>query len=147
LLKPSHASAVNRIIDANLNRLKEGLRVCEEVVRFALDDRRFTSELKQLRHRIDSAIERIIPRIELCAYRDSLGDVGRDVYGQELRRKNLRDIFFANMQRVKESIRVLEELSKLKDRKVAVLLKRERYRIYEIEKRLAKKIAPLRTLP
>lgn len=123
------------------------MRVCEEVVRFALDDRRFTAEFKQIRHRVDSAIERIIPRIELCAHRDSLGDVGRDVYGQELCRKNLRDIFFANMQRVKESIRVLEELSKLKDRKAAVLLKRERYRIYDVEKRLAKKIAPLRTLP
>jgi len=140
LLKPTCASAVNRIIDANLNRLKEGLRVCEEVVRFALDDRRFTSELKLIRHRIGNAVERFIPRLELLAYRDSLRDVGRDVYGQELHRESLRDVFFANMQRVKESVRVLEELSKLKDPKAAVLLKRERYRIYQIEKRLAKKM-------
>ena len=47
-----------RIVDANLNRSREGLRVCEEVVRFALEDARLTSEFKTLRHKISRSIKR-----------------------------------------------------------------------------------------
>jgi len=45
------------------------------------------------------------------------------------------------MQRVKESARVLEEFSKLIDRKVSVGFKNIRYGIYEIEKKIAGKIS------
>jgi len=38
---------VGRIIDANLNRVKEGLRVCEEITRFILDNHKFTLNLKR----------------------------------------------------------------------------------------------------
>ncbi len=39
---------IYRIIDANLNRASEGLRVIEDGVRFILDDRSFTEELKEV---------------------------------------------------------------------------------------------------
>ncbi len=41
-----------RIIDANLNRLGEGLRLLEEIARFMLDDAALTQQLKTMRHEL-----------------------------------------------------------------------------------------------
>jgi len=133
-------SKINRIIDANINRAKEGLRVCEEITRFILDSRKLTAEFKIIRHKIDGLAMKICGLADLLKERSSLKDVGQNIYINELKRKSVRDIFFANIQRVKESIRVLEEFSKLIDEKLAVNFKKTRYELYEIEKRIAKKI-------
>lgn len=135
---------VLRIIDANRNRLKEGLRVCEEITRFILGSAPLTRELKYIRHTIDDICVKAYPAIKLISSRDSARDVGKNIYANELKRKNAADIFYANIQRVKESIRVLEEFSKLKSRKFAAGIKELRYRIYEIEKRTASKLQALR---
>ena len=47
-----------RIIDANANRLREALRVCEDIARFILSDKRATQEFKSLRHRVFLAIRK-----------------------------------------------------------------------------------------
>ncbi len=39
-----------RLVDANLNRLKEGIRVIEDINRYIYDDQNITSKLKSLRH-------------------------------------------------------------------------------------------------
>lgn len=140
----SHKDTINRIIDANINRTKEGLRVCEEITRFVLNNSALTSELKQLRHKIDAITKRLYPKTILLKERNSLADVGRNIYVNELKRKGLPDIFFANIQRVKESVRVLEEFTKLKSIRTAIGFKTVRYRIYEIEKRATKAIESLR---
>lgn len=133
-----------RITDANINRAKEGLRVCEEIARFILGDRALTAALKKIRHNIDSVVRclYISPRQFLKA-RDSRRDTGRDIYAEELERRDLRDIFFANMQRAKESVRVLEEFSKLRDKAAAKNFKKIRYLIYGIEKAIVKKLPAL----
>jgi thiamine-phosphate pyrophosphorylase len=140
LSKPSNPALTHRIIDANINRAKEGLRVCEEIVRFILNSAGLTSQFKQIRHRIDLLSKRIASRALLIKERHSLSDVGQDIYANELKRKDIPDIFFANIQRVKESVRVLEEFSKLKDIKIALELKKLRYRIYELEKKVTNRI-------
>lgn len=143
---PAHfkTETINRIIDANINRTKEGLRVCEELTRFVLDNRKLTAEFKKIRHKIDTMVKRLPDiRLDLLKARKSLTDVGRNIYINELKRKDFGDIFFANIQRVKESIRVLEEFTKLKNINFAVEFKKIRYNIYEIEKKAAKKIASL----
>lgn len=134
----------HRIIDANINRAKEGLRVCEEITRFILNSHSLTSEFKRIRHNIDRIFKRLPSNITLLKERQSLKDVGREIYINELKRRNYQDIFLANIQRVKESIRVLEEFSKLINTDIAVEFKRARYRIYEIEKKVTKRIASLR---
>jgi hypothetical protein len=131
---------VKRIIDANANRAREGLRVCEEVARFILDNERLTAEFKQVRHEIGSLLKRYLPSQELLQGRNSPGDIGRDILINELDRKNINDIFFANIQRVKESVRVLEEFFKLLNKKGAVGFKSIRYRVYELEKLTAKQL-------
>lgn len=142
--KHSNLRGINRIIDANINRAKEGLRVCEEVVRFILNSQALTLEFKKTRHAIDAIISGLNASGSLLKERESLKDVGKELYLNELERKNYQDIFSANIQRAKESVRVLEEFSKLKNPGTAVKLKRIRYGIYEIEKKAFERIASLR---
>jgi len=136
-------NGVNRIIDANVNRLKEGLRVCEEVTRLILDSVILTRRLKTARHAVDGLCNGLADKNALFAARRILEDVGRASLRPELKRCSSRDIFLANMQRVKESLRVLEEFSKLRNAKTAAGFKKIRYGIYDIEKKVVEKIASL----
>lgn len=136
-------NSIHRIIDANLNRVKEGFRVCEEITRFILDDYKFTALLKLYRHEIDDIVKKVYPACKLLRERKIDSDVGKENPCLELKRADLRDIFRANIQRVKESLRVLEEFSKLKDKKAALRFKQLRYKVYEIEKKSFKKISAL----
>jgi hypothetical protein len=133
--------AILRIIDANINRAKEGLRVCEEISRFVLNSPSRTLSLKKSRHQISSLAERLTCKKDLFTARQAYADVGKKIYVNELKRKNLKDIFFANIQRVKESVRVLEEFAKLRQRPVAVKFKEIRYALYELEKKISPKIS------
>ena len=139
----SQKNNIGRIIDANLNRAKEGLRVCEEITRFILDNHKFTAELKSIRHKIDNLGSRIYPLAKLLGQRRAAEDVGRLNCRGELKRANCKDIFRANLQRVKESLRVLEEFSKLINTGEALGFKELRYKVYEIEKESFKKISAL----
>lgn len=132
--------AVERIIDANINRAKEGLRVCEEIIRFVLNSKTLTKEFKKIRHLINATVKKGYSVKHLAQSRNSGQDVGQRIYINELSRSGVRDIFFANMQRVKESIRTLEEFSKLKNINLAVSFKNIRYKIYSLEKKAIKRI-------
>ena len=134
---------VHRIIDANVNRVKEALRVCEEITRFILNDQKFTALFKTYRHQIDNIVKDFFPAQILLKERNSSGDVGRGNFRLELGRSGLKDIFWANIQRAKESLRVLEEFGKLGDTKAALRFKQLRYKVYEIEKKSFKKISSL----
>lgn len=135
---------IYRIIDANYNRSREGLRVCEEIARFALNSRALTEELKRTRTAV-SAIARDFEKDlgALAASRDSADDVGRaSRIPGTINRRGLRDVFAANMERTKESLRVLEELYKLIDPRVALKFSKLRFKSYDIEKKALRKIDP-----
>lgn len=137
-------AGIYRIVDANINRAKEGLRVCEEVTRFIFRSPKLTSDFKNLRHEIDGAIKKIPRAREFIFGRDSRRDAGRRLaHKEEMSRRNSRDIFSANIQRVKESLRVLEEFTKLISSAVAMEFKELRYGVYELEKKAAGKFRPL----
>jgi thiamine-phosphate pyrophosphorylase len=136
-LKDINKQGINRIIDANTNRAKEGLRVCEEITRFVLNNSALTSRFKQARHSIDSLVRGLDKRSLLLYQRDSRKDIGKHILGNETERGTLSDVFFANIQRAKESIRVLEEFSKLKNKKLALKFKDIRYTLYDLEKKTA----------
>ena len=129
---------VFRIIDANFNRAKEGLRVCEDICRFVLDDKVATKNLKSYRHELTDIII-CLSLGDIIQSRNVVKDVGKKSQIGEFKRTRMADIFYANAQRVKESIRVLEELMKLFNRKAAEQLKKIRYKIYAIEQRITKK--------
>ena len=131
--RPVISSQIRRVIDANYNRAKEGLRVCEDVCRFVRNDPKATAGLKKVRHGLMRAVA-VFGLKDILASRDIARDVGRKTIADESCRRNVADIFFANVQRVKESLRVLEEFAKLKDAAAASGLKKLRYTVYEIEK-------------
>lgn len=124
-----------RIIDVNLNRSQEGLRVCEDIVRFILNDRKMLRSFKSLRHKVGALSKRIYRKRFLLKSRNVKKDVGKITTYREGRRKNIGDVFRANIQRVKESLRVLEETSKLLDRRISQSFKTIRFRVYELEKK------------
>lgn len=128
---------IYRIIDANLNRAREGLRVVEEICRFVLQDKRLTLTVKKLR----GDLSRKMIKEQALKARRALADVGRKLYTErEGRRKNIKDIFQSNIKRAEEAVRVLEEFSKLIDPKSGMRFKKIRFKIYEVEKRISKKL-------
>lgn len=128
---------IYRIIDANLNRSREALRVCEEIARFVLNDKSLTKKFKTLRHKITNSIRHYpAPLKDIVSARDSKKDVGKGIDELERKRDDWKEISLANMQRLKESLRALEEFSKLIDKKIADRFKKIRFDSYDIEKRL-----------
>jgi len=119
-----------RVIDANLNRLKEGLRVVEDVRRYGFDDLALAKKIKNLRHKAK------IPQKEFLKFRDAVNDVLKPSLKDEQIRLNLDDLQTANIKRAQESARVLEECFKLVDVKISEIFKTVRYELYEIEKEI-----------
>jgi hypothetical protein len=136
---------VYRIIDANLNRVMEAIRVCEDVIRFASDNEKLTRKLKDLRHQVFSAIKDLRKEHlkELVSSRD-IHDVGIKSNASEKHRESIVDLFLANTQRGKESLRVLEEVLKLFDAELSQNFKRFRFKLYEIEKVAVKDLEKIR---
>ncbi|MBF0619244.1 MAG: thiamine-phosphate pyrophosphorylase [Candidatus Omnitrophica bacterium] len=139
MLKSIGNKAFSRVIDANFNRAKEGFRVCEDVCRYVLDDAKATARWKRARHGLNDAVATFGLR-DIVSARDIVGDVGRSTIAAESKRRDVADIFYANAQRIKESLRVLEEFSKLKDVQAAEALKCLRYEIYDLEKNALKSL-------
>jgi len=118
-----------RVVDANLNRLKEGIRVVEDIVRYRDNNKELSSRLKQLRHKA-----KIKETLELLKERDSVNDVLRTTIKSELNRTDISAIILANFKRAQESARVLEELYKLHSAEYSENFKQIRYELYTLEK-------------
>lgn len=127
----------HRLLDANLNRAREGLRVIEDVVRFLYNDKELSRKLRNIRHELSIITGKIYPR--LLKSRDSENDVGLTF--KEGKRKNLRDILIANFRRAEEGIRVLEEFSRLISADAGDRLKKIRFKVYTIEKEIVTRIS------
>ena len=129
-----------RVVDANLNRSREGLRVCEDVARFVIFSPAITKNLKHVRHAISDIAEAAAIGPKLLSSRNTGADIGKRLKPEsEMRRRDFADIFAANIERVKESLRVLEEFFKLLDRGASTKCAALRFKVYEIEKTALKK--------
>ena len=128
---------IYRIIDANLNRCCEGLRVVEEIARLYLDDKKLSSSIKKMRHQVSKIALDWLEQDKLIQNRDSQKDVGAKLTsGLEKKRGSLKEIVRANLRRSQEALRVLEELSKLIEPKVAEKFKDLRFKVYSLEKKI-----------
>ncbi len=133
-----------RMLDANLNRAREGLRVVEDVARFAMDASAASHEAKRIRHDLAAAIARIgLPAQSLLDARDTAGDVGLAHTGAGIQsREDLASLVNANAGRVAEALRVIEECCKLLSRSdVAVAVESLRYASYTLHKQVAGRLA------
>ena len=118
-----------RLIDANLNRLREGIRVVEDIFRYIFNDKTTSSKLKSLRHR-----SRLSNYDALLDTRDIKNDVLKSSTTSEQSRENVKSILIANFKRAQESARVLEEFTKLISIQESENFKYIRYELYDIEK-------------
>ncbi|MDP2922758.1 MAG: thiamine-phosphate pyrophosphorylase [Candidatus Omnitrophota bacterium] len=130
-----------RILDANFNRSKEGLRVIEDIFRFVLEDDALRKKIRKVRHSLDGISKKKIFR-EAILDRNSKKDLGSKVDVLEIKRKNASDILYINFQRVKESLRVMEEFFKIISSREIRYLKKLRYDIYSLEKESFSKYLP-----
>lgn len=125
-----------RILDASLNRATEGLRTLEEFARFVLEDRGLCESIKSLRHDLAAALS-ALPREDLLVARDSEGDVGSTIQvADEYRRTGIADVVAAAIARTQQSLRCLEEYSKIVDERVSRECESLRYRLYSLTARL-----------
>jgi len=134
----SDRQPVLRIIDANANRVREGLRVIEEYYRFVLDDKDTTSQLKALRHEVTDAVIAVADEHKLMISRDSAQDVGMgSVVQSEGHRSSLRAVVAAAFKRVEEGLRALEEYTKLAaGQQAGERFKTLRFEVYTLEKEI-----------
>ncbi len=122
-----------RIVDANINRASEGLRILEEIYRFLYNDSNISAKLKEIRHKVRFSIQ----EYPLIKFRESNTDVGKNSFSNlEKNRESIEKIFLANIKRVEESLRVLEEFFKLGNHEKSFLFKKLRFEIYGIEQEI-----------
>ncbi len=132
-----------RVLDANFNRAREGLRVVEEVARFILDDAGLTMRIRDMRHRLGILQESFPERgTVLVRARDVPGDVAAPAppaAGEE--KTNLVQLVMANFKRVQEATRVLEEYARLFP--VNAPFKEIRYTAYVVEQEMVTRLVQL----
>ncbi|MGA2089858.1 MAG: thiamine-phosphate pyrophosphorylase [Endomicrobiales bacterium] len=126
-----------RLIDANVNRCREGLRVIEDTARFVFDNESLYKKLRGLRHRVDRITRSAYPVLVL--HRNAVADSGRTM--REGRRAHKSAIIAANFRRVEESLRVLEEYGKLLSPRAGAQFKKVRFTVYTIEKNIHQLLA------
>ena len=128
-----------RIIDANCNRVSEGLRFLEDVSRFLLNDAALSKQLKQMRHGVISRLSEFGPT--LISPRNTETDVG---IGTSIsRQQNISSLVVANARRIEEGLRVIEEFSKLPELRVKLRSKdfeAMRFRLYSIHRELLSRV-------
>jgi thiamine-phosphate pyrophosphorylase len=128
-------SDVWRLIDANINRVNEGLRFLDDVARFVLDDVVLSDRLRKLRHEVAEGSADLTA--VLLEHRDAGGDIGAEFEASP--RSDLKALVRANFKRVQEGCRAIEEAAKLPE--VSAVLDSDRFRrvrfsAYDIEKRM-----------
>jgi thiamine-phosphate pyrophosphorylase len=135
------------MIDANLNRSSEGLRLLEDVARFLLNDAELSQRLRTLRH--DLARETKSLSVGLLSGRDADHDVGRlhskdrELTGKSPSLTSLLGLVTANAKRVEEALRVIEELAKLPEMNSVLNsagFEQTRFALYALERDLFSKI-------
>jgi thiamine-phosphate pyrophosphorylase len=132
---PGSKRQVYRLLDANMNRAREGLRVAEDAARFFWKDALLYRRLRRCRHELHRITEKQFDTLIMS--RDSEEDAGRLI--PEGTRSTVAGVVAANMWRAEESLRVLEEYGKLFSSDAGAEFKRIRFQLYTLEKELWKK--------
>jgi len=118
-----------QIIDANLDRAREGLRVIEDWARFGLGNEKFVERIKNFRQ--------ILGKNHLEVYKESRNYIEDQCQGlthkEQINRKTPEQIISSNAARVQEALRVIEEFSRLNNKQLSKIASEIRYEIYTLE--------------
>jgi len=118
-----------QIIDANLDRAREGLRVLEDWARFALGRKDLVISFKNFRQ--------ILGKHHLKVYKESRNFINDKCLGlshpEQFKRNNVSSIISSNAARVQEALRVIEEFSRDHNQNLCKISSEIRYEIYNLE--------------
>ena len=120
---------IYQIIDANLDRAREGLRVLEDWARFGLGKEKYVRRIKNFRQ--------ILGKSHLEVYKQTRNHVDDKCKGlshpEQIKRNTSEQIISSNAGRVQEALRVIEEFSRLHNHKLSKIASKIRYEIYTLE--------------
>ena len=120
---------IYQIIDANLDRAREGLRVLEDWARFGLGEEKYVERIKNFRQ--------ILGKNHLKVYKQSRNHIEDKCKGlthkEQTNRKTYEQIISSNSGRVQEALRVVEEFSRLHNHELSKIASEIRYEIYTLE--------------
>jgi thiamine-phosphate pyrophosphorylase len=121
--------AVARLLDANLDRAREGLRVLEDWARFGVDRADLVARTKDMRQRL-GRLHRDDYKLARHTATDPAAGMGHPAQQERL---SPSQIVGANAGRVHEALRVLEEFGRSIDPELASEAAALRYGIYDLE--------------
>jgi thiamine-phosphate pyrophosphorylase len=126
-------AAVWRLLDANANRAREGLRIIEDTARFVLNRGSAAKAVRAMRHELDALVRKHYK--QLLSARDVASDSGRSnaAAGYE---GGVSDLLAANFKRCEEALRVLEEYGRVLSPQAVSTAQSLRFKIYAMEKTL-----------
>lgn len=133
--QPAHPPAggdravIARLLDANLDRAREGLRVIEDWCRFGLDRDDLVARTKDLRQRLGMLHEDRFKQARHSASDPATG-LGHPAQGM---RRAPSQVVAANCARVQEALRVLEEFARSEAPELARQAAAGRYALYDLE--------------
>ena len=120
---------IAQIIDANLDRSREGIRVLEDWARFALGREDLVKIFKNFRQ--------ILGKHHLRIYKESRNFITDKCAGlshpEQFKRNNTSSIISSNSARVQEALRVIEEFTRDHNKNLYKISSEIRYEIYNLE--------------
>ena len=120
---------IARLLDANLDRAREGLRVLEDWARFGLERPDLVARTKDLRQRLG-----LLHREPYKMARHTATDPAAGLsHPAQAERTSPSQVVAANAARVQEALRVLEEFARQRDAPLAEEAARCRYALYDLE--------------
>jgi thiamine-phosphate pyrophosphorylase len=123
---------IYRILDANLDRAREALRTIEEWCRFGLENVDLCDRCKHMRQALAQWHKE-----EFRRARNTPDDPATGLsHANEVSRANVQSVLRANMGRLQEALRVLEEYGKVVDPDMGAAMKQMRYQVYTLESQL-----------
>ena len=120
---------IAQLIDANLDRAREGLRVMEDWCRFGLKRRDFSIQIKDWRQQLGVHHHNIYRKARLTSNDPAMGVL----HPLQKVRSTPEAVFIANSSRVQEALRVIEEFTRRTDPVLCKIATKIRYETYEIE--------------
>ena len=121
--------AIERLLDANLDRAREGLRVIEDWCRFGLERPDLVSRTKDFRQRLGRCHQASFKLARHTATDPAAGMA----HGAQAERQGAAAVVAANCGRVQEALRVLEEFGRGLPGPLAGEAAAIRYGLYDLE--------------
>jgi len=134
-----------RIIDANFNRVREGIRVIEDGIRFYFENEEIYRKIKDFRHDFSKIVVECFGFEEMRKTREAEKDIGKKF--DKIKRETIKSTIEKNFQRVEEGIRTIEEYSKILKPSFSISFHNLRFKFYEIEKKVTQIISKKKLCP